>query len=143
VAELEQMVLAEANARQREERAASESEERLLARIAVLEAQKASLVNLEGELKRQQASHEIALHAVREIGQAAIESGQADARATHERALRAEAELEAVVVADGEGLVVAGAGAWAACEELAAFGIREIDDTSRHDAGGPRRNLDS
>jgi hypothetical protein len=56
VAELEQMVLAEANARQREERAASESEERLLARIAVLEAQKASLVNLEGELKRQQDS---------------------------------------------------------------------------------------
>ena len=94
VAELEQMVLAEANARQREERAASESEERLLARIAVLEAQKASLVNLEGELKRQQAAHDIALHAVREIGQAAIESAQADARAKQERALRAESELE-------------------------------------------------
>jgi len=29
--------------------------------------------------------------------------------------------MEAIVVADDAGLVVAGAGAWAACEELAAY----------------------
>lgn len=34
---------------------------------------------------------------------------------------RHEAALDTVVVADGAGLVVAGAGSWAACEELAAF----------------------
>ena len=34
---------------------------------------------------------------------------------------RSEDRLEAVVVADSSGLVVAGAGAWAACEELAAY----------------------
>jgi hypothetical protein len=32
-----------------------------------------------------------------------------------------EANLDTIVVADTSGLVVAGAGAWAACEELAAY----------------------
>jgi len=35
--------------------------------------------------------------------------------------VRREAELEAIVVADDSGVVVAGAGAWAMCEELAAY----------------------
>lgn len=34
---------------------------------------------------------------------------------------RTEASLETVVLADGSGVVVAGAGSWAACEELAAY----------------------
>jgi hypothetical protein len=34
---------------------------------------------------------------------------------------RREGRVEAMVVADDAGLVVAGAGAWAACEELAAY----------------------
>jgi hypothetical protein len=34
---------------------------------------------------------------------------------------RKEGALDTIVVADGEGVVVAGAGSWAACEELAAF----------------------
>ena len=34
---------------------------------------------------------------------------------------RKQGALETVVVADGSGVVVAGAGSWAACEELAAF----------------------
>ncbi len=34
---------------------------------------------------------------------------------------RHEASLDAIVVADDAGLVVAGAGAWAVCEELAAY----------------------
>jgi hypothetical protein len=34
---------------------------------------------------------------------------------------RSEGRVEAMVVADDSGLVVAGAGAWAACEELAAY----------------------
>jgi len=34
---------------------------------------------------------------------------------------RKEGALDTVVVADDEGVVVAGAGSWAACEELAAF----------------------
>lgn len=34
---------------------------------------------------------------------------------------RREGALDTVVVADGSGVVVAGAGSWAACEELAAF----------------------
>jgi hypothetical protein len=35
--------------------------------------------------------------------------------------VRQENQLDAIVVADDAGLVVAGAGAWAACEELAAY----------------------
>jgi len=34
---------------------------------------------------------------------------------------RSEGRVEAMVVADDAGLVVAGVGAWAACEELAAY----------------------
>jgi hypothetical protein len=34
---------------------------------------------------------------------------------------RQDARLEAIVVADDSGVVVAGAGAWAVCEELAAY----------------------
>jgi hypothetical protein len=34
---------------------------------------------------------------------------------------RREAALDTLVVADGSGVVVAGAGSWASCEELAAF----------------------
>jgi hypothetical protein len=34
---------------------------------------------------------------------------------------RREGRLDAIVVADDSGVVVAGAGAWAACEELAAY----------------------
>jgi hypothetical protein len=34
---------------------------------------------------------------------------------------RAEGELETIVLADPSGVVVAGAGSWAACEELAAY----------------------
>ena len=34
---------------------------------------------------------------------------------------RRDASLDTLVVADGSGVVVAGAGSWAACEELAAF----------------------
>jgi hypothetical protein len=53
---------------------------------------------------------------------------------------RTEASLEAVVVADESGLVVAGAGTWAMCEELAAYAPLlaqgqwsepGLDDTSR------------
>jgi len=36
-------------------------------------------------------------------------------------ATRRDGVLDTVVVADGSGVVVAGAGSWAACEELAAF----------------------
>jgi hypothetical protein len=35
--------------------------------------------------------------------------------------VRRDGELDAIVVADGSGLPMAGAGAWAACEELAAY----------------------
>jgi hypothetical protein len=34
---------------------------------------------------------------------------------------RRDASLDTLVVADGSGVVVAGAGSWASCEELAAF----------------------
>ena len=36
-------------------------------------------------------------------------------------AVRAEASLETVVLVDGSGCLVAGAGSWPACEELAAY----------------------
>lgn len=35
--------------------------------------------------------------------------------------VRSEGRLEAIVVADGAGVMVAGAGGWALCEELAAY----------------------
>ncbi len=34
---------------------------------------------------------------------------------------RREGALEAIVIADGSGIAMAGAGAWATCEELAAY----------------------
>ena len=34
---------------------------------------------------------------------------------------RTQSSLDAIVVADASGVVVAGAGSWAACEELAAY----------------------
>jgi hypothetical protein len=47
---------------------------------------------------------------------------------------RSEGELDAIVVADASGLVVAGAGAWAVCEELAAYApfLATEDDTQGH-----------
>ena len=53
---------------------------------------------------------------------------------------RTEGRYDALVVADGAGVVVAGAGAWATCEELAAYAPLlaqgqwtepGLDDTSR------------
>jgi hypothetical protein len=53
---------------------------------------------------------------------------------------RSEGRFDALVVADGSGVVVAGAGAWAVCEELAAYAPLLVqgqwtepglDDTSR------------
>jgi hypothetical protein len=53
---------------------------------------------------------------------------------------RSEGRFDALVVADGSGVVVAGAGAWATCEELAAYAPLlaqgqwtepGLDDTSR------------
>jgi len=53
---------------------------------------------------------------------------------------RSEGRFDALVVADGAGVVVAGAGAWATCEELAAYAPLlaqgqwtepGLDDTSR------------
>jgi hypothetical protein len=40
---------------------------------------------------------------------------------------RRQGSLDTVVVADGSGVVVAGAGSWAACEELAAFAPLILD----------------
>ena len=59
---------------------------------------------------------------------------------------RREGSLDTVVVADGTGVVVAVAGWWAACEELAAFapliasGAHRVDDVSVRtvDVGGDR-----
>lgn len=55
-------------------------------------------------------------------------------------AVRADASFDAVVLVDGAGCLVAGAGAWPACEELAAFapliargqGSRVGDDARVH-----------
>lgn len=44
--------------------------------------------------------------------------------------VRLEAELDAVVLVDDRGLLVAGAGAWPVCEELAAFAPL-LDDPAR------------
>ncbi len=41
---------------------------------------------------------------------------------------RTDGELDAIVVADASGVVVAGAGSWAACEELAAYAPFFEDD---------------
>jgi hypothetical protein len=57
---------------------------------------------------------------------------------------RQESQLEAIVVADDAGVVVAGAGAWAACEELAAYApllVREAlsEPQVRGPSGAPSR----
>jgi hypothetical protein len=44
---------------------------------------------------------------------------------------RRQGALDTVVVADGSGVVVAGAGSWAACEELAAFAPLILEGTLR------------
>jgi hypothetical protein len=50
---------------------------------------------------------------------------------------RSEGKLEAIVVADDSGVVVAGAGAWAACEELAAYAPILIQGGWREPGLGP------
>jgi hypothetical protein len=42
--------------------------------------------------------------------------------------VRRQEELDAIVVADPSGMVVAGAGAWATCEELAAYAPLLVND---------------
>jgi hypothetical protein len=44
---------------------------------------------------------------------------------------RSEGELETIVLADPSGVVVAGAGSWAACEELAAYAPLLMQDEVR------------
>jgi hypothetical protein len=46
--------------------------------------------------------------------------------------VRSQAELEAIVVADPSGTVVAGAGAWATCEELAAYAPLLVQTEAPH-----------
>jgi hypothetical protein len=43
---------------------------------------------------------------------------------------RQDGRLDAIVVADGSGIMVAGAGAWAVCEELAAYAPLLADATN-------------
>jgi hypothetical protein len=47
---------------------------------------------------------------------------------------RREALLDTLVVADGSGVVVAGAGSWASCEELAAFAPLMFEGAMQNDA---------
>jgi hypothetical protein len=44
---------------------------------------------------------------------------------------RSEGDLETIVLADPSGVVVAGAGSWAACEELAAYAPLLLQDEVR------------
>ena len=90
VGELEQMVLAESNARAADERAFSEAQEQLLARIASLEARQTAASQAEAEVARQAAAHQLALEAAKETTAAAAEVGRTHA----ERASRIEAEAE-------------------------------------------------
>ena len=46
---------------------------------------------------------------------------------------RRDAALDTLVVADGSGVVVAGAGSWASCEELAAFAPLKFDGAMSSD----------
>lgn len=90
IGELEQMVLAEADARRLDAAAATEREERLLARIAALEATAERGKDAEAELARCEAAHEVALAAARGMAATATEAGK---KATA-RAAMAEAEAE-------------------------------------------------
>ena len=47
---------------------------------------------------------------------------------------RRDAALDTLVVADGSGVVVAGAGSWASCEELAAFAPLMFEGAMSSDA---------
>jgi hypothetical protein len=55
--------------------------------------------------------------------------------------VRREGALEAIVVADGSGLPMAGAGAWATCEELAAYAplLTRADEPESSAAGAEAR----
>jgi hypothetical protein len=46
-----------------------------------------------------------------------------------------EANLDTIVVADASGIVVAGAGTWASCEELAAYAPLLASGRARDDSG--------
>ena len=50
--------------------------------------------------------------------------------------IRTSGALDAIVVADASGVVVAGAGSWAACEELAAYAPLLARSGSGADANG-------
>src|SRR5580765_6488017 len=52
---------------------------------------------------------------------------------------RRDAALDTLVVADGSGVVVAGAGSWASCEELAAFAPLMFEGTMAPDVLGDSR----
>jgi hypothetical protein len=61
---------------------------------------------------------------------------------------RQDGKLDAIVVADGSGVMVAGAGAWAICEELAAYAPLLADSadamspTTASRVDGLRRQVD-
>jgi hypothetical protein len=61
---------------------------------------------------------------------------------------RQDGKLEAIVVADGSGVMVAGAGAWAICEELAAYaplladGPDAMSSSTASRVDGLRRQVD-
>jgi hypothetical protein len=46
--------------------------------------------------------------------------------------VRTQGELDAIVVTDDSGMVVAGAGAWAMCEELAAYAPLLVQEAAPH-----------
>ena len=52
---------------------------------------------------------------------------------------RRDAALDTLVVADGSGVVVAGAGSWASCEELAAFAPLMFEGAMASDVFGDAR----
>jgi hypothetical protein len=55
---------------------------------------------------------------------------------------RSQGDLDAIVVADASGVVVAGAGAWAVCEELAAYApFLAVEESSM--SGSMSSRLDS
>lgn len=55
---------------------------------------------------------------------------------------RRDAALDTLVVADGSGVVVAGAGSWASCEELAAFAPLMFEGAMSSDAKVSIRSVD-
>ena len=89
VAEVEQMVLVEANQRRDDEYRGTEREEGLLGRIAQIEAKADRAEALEAEIARAQAAHELAISAAKDLSAASREAAKADAA----RAADAEAEV--------------------------------------------------